>query len=69
MKHVLFLINEKKDTKLNITKEIVEYLLLNNCAVYLEKSIADNIPNTFSYSENSKIEEILNIRTEEKHAP
>jgi len=56
MKHVLFLINEKKDTKLNITKEIVEYLLLNNCAVYLEKSIADNIPNTFSYSENSKID-------------
>ena len=56
MKKVLFLLNEKKDSQLNITKEIVEYLISKNCLVYLEDELNNKLTNTCSYSDDLDVD-------------
>lgn len=55
-KNVLFLVNESKDEKLVISKEIIDFLEEKHCSIYLEEYLCDQFPNALIFDSESKID-------------
>lgn len=56
--NVLYLLNICKDSNFELTKEVILFLNQNNCNVYLDKNLYDNLVNEYNFVKlySSKVE-------------